>query len=168
MHDIRSTGEEAERWLEALEANQSRPHAAPVDVEPVGNAFKSTETDSAKDQVHPALLLLILTILLSSLLLLVVYQSGVSRSSSAASSSSLDYSASCGSVSSSTGKWWPVLGPGDRSLLATVRGRFCADAYINAHGALQVASFGSWEEADRFRIRIEQATRQSFRVGQAR
>jgi len=33
---------------------------------------------------------------------------------------------------------------------------------------MQVASFGSWEDAEAFRVRIEQATGQTFRVGLGR
>ena len=61
-----------------------------------------------------------------------------------------------------------MLGAADPSLLSTVRSRFCGDAYINVEGELQVASFGSWEDAEAFRVRIEQATGQTFRVGLGR
>ena len=84
------------------------------------------------------------------------------------SSGELSYNASCGSPDSTTGRWWPVLGAADPSLLSTVRSRFCGDAFLNVEGALQVASFGSREDAEAFRARIEQATGQTFRVGLGR
>lgn len=167
LQDIRSTGEEAERLLKALESNlpptptDARP-AEPVFHQPIG-----PETSSEKDQVNPALVLLILAILFSPLILLAVYQSS-GRRSSPPLSAPLGYSSSCGSASSATGRWWPVLGAADSSLLSTIRSRFCADAYINAEGAMQVASFGSWEAAESFRVRLEQATGQPFRVGLGR
>lgn len=167
LQDIRSTGEEAERWLEAMESDQlpSLPDAEPA--ETVFHAPTRPENVSEKDQAHPALVLLILAILFSPLVLLAVYLSGGGRSSPSLPAP-LGYSASCGSQSSSTGRWWPVLGAADPSLLSIILSRYCGDAYINAQGALQVASFGSWEEADAFRARIEAATGQSFRVGQGR
>ena len=167
LQDIRSTGEEAERLLEALESDLPPP---PTDARPADRVFHQPigpVTSSEKDQVNPALILLILAILLSPLALLAVYQSSGGRSSPSLPAP-LGYSATCGSASSATGRWWPVLGAADSSLLSTVRSRFCADAYINAEGAMQVASFGSWEAAESFRLRLEEATGQPFRVGLGR
>lgn len=168
MHDIRTTREEAERWLEVLESNRTRTKVPPAQVEPVSKSITSQEVCSEKEQANPALLSLILIILFTPFILLAVYLSGFGRSPLPASPVPLGYAESCGSISSSTGRWWPVLGPADRSFLTTIRNRFCADAYISSEGALQVASFGSREEAERFRMRIEQATGQSFRVGNGR
>lgn len=165
MQDIRSTGEEAERWLQALESDQL---PSPIDAElaaPVPNKSTTTQSAKTKDDAHPALVLLILAILLGPLVLLAVYQSVGKRSATVPANISLSFSASCGSTMSFSGRWWPVLGVGEPSLLSTVRSRYCGDAFINAAGALQVASFGSWEEADAFRVRIEEATSESFRVG---
>ncbi len=165
MQDIRSTGEAAERWLEALESDQlPSPNNAEHEVR-VSDSYVRQGTISAQDQAHPALILLILATLITPLILLAVYQGSGRRSSSSASNTSLSYTASCGSITSSSGRWWPVLGGADSSLLATVRGRYCGDAYINAQGSLQVASFGTWQEADAFREQIEQASGESFWVG---
>lgn len=165
MQDIRSTGEEAERWIESLGSDHL---PLPTDTQPVKpiSHSKETATAFAQNQAHPVLVLLIFVILLSPLILIALYQSGRGRSSTTSPSITLGYSASCGSASSSSGRWWPVLGGGNRSLLLTVQRRYCGDAYINKRGALQVASFGSWEEADSFRARMEEATGESFRVGQ--
>lgn len=168
LKDIRSTGDEAQRLLDALESDQKLSSREPEVVESTSHTQTSSDIIPTKNQANPALIVLILAIMLSPLILLAVYLGGEKRSSSSSSVTPLVYSTSCGSASSSTGRWWPVLGSADRSLLVAVRNRYCGDAYINAQGALQVASFGSWEEAEEFRVRIEQATGQSFRVGQGR
>lgn len=165
LSDIRSTGEEAERWLEALESDYL-PSIS--DTEPVSNNDTTTQTLITRNEAHPALLILILVILLSPLILLAVYLNvgSGSPSNSTTTTTTIPYAASCGSTASASGRWWPVLGGGDRSLLRTVRNRYCGDAFINATGALQVASFGSLEEAEAFKARIEEATGESsFRVG---
>ena len=77
----------------------------------------------------------------------------------------LGYSATCGSPSGAGKRWWPVLGSANRQLLQTIRKRYCGDAYINEEGALQVASFDSWNGAEAFRLQLEAATGSSFRVG---
>lgn len=161
LQDIRSTGEEAERWLEALESDHLTSHTDAEPNEVVFHQHTTTEPATPSDQAHPALLLLILAILFCPLILLAVYQSVSKRPPTA-----LAYSASCGSTLSHSGRWWPVLGGGERSLLTTVRSRYCGDAFIKATGALQVASFGSLEEAEAFKARIEEATGEPFRVGQ--
>lgn len=168
MKDIRSTGDEAQRWLDELESDPV-PHAEEsLQKQPIAEPHTNLESVSGANQAHPALVLLILAILLSPLILLVVNQSSTGgRSSISPSSASLSYKASCGSTTSASGYWWPVLGRADRSLLFTVRSRYCGDAFINKEGALQVASFGSWQEADAFRSRIHEATRASFRVGES-
>ena len=165
LQDIRSTGEEAELWLEALESDQLPSHKDTEPNEPISHHYTTTQSVTTRDQAHPALVLLILVILVGPLILLAVYQSVGGRSASTPPTSTLGYSASCGSTISASGRWWPVLGGGEGSLLTTVRSRYCGDAFINATGALQAASFGSWEEADAFKTRIEQATGESFRVG---
>lgn len=80
----------------------------------------------------------------------------------------LGYSSSCGSLPGTGKRWWPVLGRANRQFLQTIRNRYCGDAYINEEGALQVASFDSWNGAESFRLRLEAATGSSFRVGQGR
>ena len=168
LKDIRSTGDEAQRWLDALESDQTDSSTDAEPVVPITHSQAQTESFATKDQAHPALILIIIAILISPLILLAVYQTGRGSSSSSSTPTPLGYNASCGSPGSSTGRWWPVLGAADPSLLSTVRGRFCGDAYINLEGALQVASFGSWEDAEAFRVRIQQATGQTFRVGLGR
>ena len=165
FQDIRSTGEEAELWLEALESDQLPSHKDTEPTEPVTEQYSTTQSVTTRDQAHPALVLLILAILFSPLILLAAHLSVGRRSPSTSPASTLGYSASCGSTISASGRWWPVLGGGEGSLLTTVKSRYCGDAFINATGALQAASFGSWEEADAFKTRIEQATGESFRVG---
>ena len=166
LKDIRSTGDEAQRWLDALESDQEHSPTDAGPAEPISQSYTEWPTERAKNQANPAFVLLILAVLFSPLILLALYQSGGGRSSSVSSTSSLGYSASCGSSSSLSGRWWPVLGGADGSLLNSVRSHYCGDAYINTEGVLQVASFGTWEEADAFRIRIEEATGRTFRVGQ--
>jgi serine/threonine-protein kinase len=78
----------------------------------------------------------------------------------------LTYQSSCGSLSSSSGEWWPVLGPAKDDLLENVRSRYCGDAYVNANGYLQVASFNSPSEAEQFVERLSIATGASFRMGE--
>ena len=168
LKNIRSTGDEAQRWLDALESDQMRSLADADPVVAINHSEAQPEAIAMRDQAHPVLILLIIAILISPLSLLVAYLSGKGGSSSSSSATPLGYSATCGSRSSSTGRWWPVLGSPNPSLLSTVRSRFCADAFINAEGALQVASFGSWESAEAFRVRIEEATGQPFRLGLGR
>ena len=168
LKDIRSTGDEAQRWLDALESDQDHSPADAGPVVPITHSQAQTESFATRDQAHPGLIILIIAILTSPLILLAVYQSGRGSLSSSSMPTPLVYNTSCGSPGSSTGRWWPVLGAADPSLLSTVRSRFCGDAYINVEGALQVASFGSWEDAEAFRVRIEQATGQKFRVGLGR
>lgn len=168
LKDISSTGDEAQRWLDALESDQTHSPTDAEPVVPITHSQAQTESFASKDQAHPALILVIIVVLISPLILLAAYQSGRGSSSSSPTPTLLGYNASCGSPDSSTGRWWPVLGAADPSLLSTVRSHFCGDAYINLEGALQVASFGSWEDAEAFRARIEQATGQTFRVGLGR
>lgn len=169
LKDIRSTGDEAQRWLDELESDPVSQAEESLQKQPIAEPHTNLESVPGANQAHPALVLLILAILLSPLILLVVNQSRIGgRSSLSPSSAYLPYKASCGSTTSASGYWWPVLGRADRSLLSTVRSRYCGDAYINKEGALQVASFGSWEEADAFRSRIQEATKSSFRVGESR
>jgi hypothetical protein len=168
LKDIRSTGDEAQRWLELLDSESTPQAKEPQAAQAEPDSETSQKSAPASDQTHPALVLLILAILFSPLILLAVNQSGRGgRSSSSSSRAALAYKPSCGSTTSASGYWWPVLGGTDRSLLLTVRNQYCGDAFINAEGFLQVASFGSWKEADMFRSRIEQATGKSFRVGES-
>lgn len=171
LKDIRSTGDEAQRWLELLDSESTPQAKEPQAAQAEPDSETSQKSTSENDQTHPALVLLILAILFSPLILLAVNQSGRGGRSSSlldtlpSSRAALVYRSSCGSTTSASGYWWPVLGGTDHSLLLTVRNHYCGDAFVNAEGFLQVASFGSWKEADNFRSRIEQATGKSFRVG---
>jgi len=59
--------------------------------------------------------------------------------------------------------WYPVVG--NSSALSTVKGRFCGDAYINASGRTQAASFTSRSQARAFAQRLSSASGHSFWVG---
>ncbi|MCT0218734.1 hypothetical protein KQ304_06945 [Synechococcus sp. CS-1329] len=75
---------------------------------------------------------------------------------------SLAFQDSCGSRGSPSGEWWPVVASSSRELLASVRSRYCGDAYINASGWLQAASFSEAEAAQDFAERLAEATGERF------
>jgi hypothetical protein len=80
----------------------------------------------------------------------------------------LSHQASCGSPSSENFPLrWPVMAEYDPALLQEVRRSFCGDAYMNARGDLQVASFTSLQKAQNFAQLLSEATGRSFRVGQS-
>ena len=110
---------------------------------------------------HPLLIVLIGVVLLAPVI--VFLWTGNHPSSVA-----LRWQPSCGSSSSPSGRWWPVLGPSSRSVLNRVKRNYCGDAYLNAGGAVQVASFGTRKAALRFRDRISEVTGLRFRVGRGR
>jgi len=81
----------------------------------------------------------------------------------------ISYASSCGSSKSYRGQiWWPVLGRNDLALLRKIRKNYCGDAYINASGHLQLASFTSRSEAETFKKTLEGVTGERFRVGEGR
>lgn len=173
---LRSTAEEAERFLESLDEGITANVTSSVSdslvisetvgdvrVDAVDRSLRSTA--SGNESAHPALVLLIIAILLSPLVLLMVWQN--SEPSSEQSWPVLRYASSCGSPPGAGKRWWPVLGPPDRDLLRTIRNRYCGDAYITADGSLQVASFDSMEGAERFRRQLNHVFGGRFRVGQA-
>jgi hypothetical protein len=175
VDQLRSTAEEAERFLQSLDEEadssviSSLSHSAaiskPADyvgLDESDRSFSSTATGN--DSAQPAIVLLIIAMLLSPLVLLVVWRNG--EQSSVQSLPTLRYASSCGSPPGAAKRWWPVLGPPDRNLLRIIRDRYCGDAYITAEGSLQVASFDSVEEAERFRRQLQKSTGAAFRVGE--
>lgn len=76
----------------------------------------------------------------------------------------LSWQPSCGSPPVNGGTWWPVLGPAEA--LEAVRGRFCGDAYVNANGSMQTASFSNIDDATTFAQKLSEASGYSFRVGE--
>ena len=173
---LRSTAEEAERFLQSLDqkidpgvrSSVSESFVISERADDVGfddGDQSLSPSASGKDSAHPALVLLIIAILLSPLVLLVVWRNG--QQASVESLPALRYASSCGSQPGAGKRWWPVLGPPDRSLLRTIRDRYCGDAYITAAGSLQVASFDSLEGAERFRRQLDRVLGGRFRVGQA-
>lgn len=175
VDQLRSTAEEAERFLQSLDEEADSSVRSPASESSVisegaddvgfddGDQSLSPSA-SGKDSAHPALVLLIIAILLSPLVLLVVWRSG--EQTSVESLPALRYASSCGSPSGVGKRWWPVLGPPDRNLLRTIRNRYCGDAYITAEGSLQVASFDSFEGAERFRRQLQKLTGAAYRVGE--
>ena len=174
--DFHSIADEADLLLEALDeaenlddsvdASSHSGTGVSADVSHFDvDVNQSVLDNSANSPAHPALVLLIIAILLSPLVLLVVFWNG--QQASVESLPALRYASSCGSQPGAGKRWWPVLGPPDRNLLRTIRDRYCSDAYITAEGSLQVASFDSWEGADRFRRQLDRVLGGRFRVGQA-
>ena len=171
LDSLRSTGAEADRLLKSLETEPLQVQQKPVQRQPVQShpavpAQHASSSPSAQEQANPVMVLLIVAIVLTPFLFAWVTQT--SSQSPRSANPPLRYSASCGSPSGAGKRWWPVLGRANRQLLKTIRNRYCADAYINEEGALQVASFDSWNGAESFRLRLEAATGSSFRVGQGR
>ena len=58
LQDIRSTGEEAELWLEALESDQLSSHKDTEPNETISHHYTTTQSVTTRDQAHPALVLL--------------------------------------------------------------------------------------------------------------
>ena len=169
--DIRQTGDDAERLLRSLEQVESDDHLEIASVQ--SGDIPSSSADHAglsqagreKRSAHPLLIALIGLVLLAPV---IAFLWTGSRPSSVASKVALRWQPSCGSSSSTSGRWWPVLGPSSRSVLNRVKRNYCGDAYLNAGGAVQVASFGTREAALRFRDRISEVTGLRFRVGRGR
>ncbi len=172
LNDIRQIGDEAEQLQRTLEQGDApKSHrttsapsrsrtSAPV-VEPW-----SSGTAPGNQSANPMLLALIAIVLISPLI--AVLWIGRVPSSTKDATPALTRRSSCGSRTSASGRWWPVLGPSSRSLLDRVKQSYCGDAYLNAEGAVQVASFGTRQAAEQFRDRISEATGVSFRVGRGR
>ena len=171
LSDIRQTGDDAERLLRSLEQVDSDDHLEISSFQsgdiPSSSADHARSSQGGREQrsAHPLLIVLIGVVLLAPVI--VFFWTG-SPPSSVASKATLRWQPSCGSSSSPSGRWWPVLGPSSRSVLNRVKRNYCGDAYLNAGGAVQVASFGTREAALRFRDRISEVTGLRFRVGRGR
>lgn len=192
--DVQSTAEEAERLLAELDATMTEAqdpgptpsetvgrisdssHASarpapkderalppPIYSPPESRAPESAPTQERLQSQQPSALLR-MGVLGGIVLLAVIAISSAQKSTTMVSL--LTYQSSCGSSSSSSGEWWPVLGPANDDLFQIVRSRYCGDAFINANGYLQVASFNSPSEADKFVQRLSIATRAAFRRGE--
>lgn len=169
--DVRLTGQEASRLLDALEqdaVDDSVFNSKPYDSGPpdsVSSGLQTAENSRPEGSSGCGLVLFCLGLMVGSGLLLALVVNGLNGSLSP-DNAELGYQASCGSRSSPSGRWWPVLGTADRSLLSTVRDSYCGDAYINEDGVLQVASFATEDEARAFAEQLSRATGSGFRVGQ--
>lgn len=171
---LRSTAEEADRFLQSFDEDSSQIEAfssttSPVKSDPPEDISSDGDRSlqakaSGNHSAHPALVLLIIAILLSPVLMLLVWQN--SEQSAVETLPALRYASSCGSPPGGGKRWWPVLGPADRNLLRTIRNQYCGDAFITVDGALQAASFDSWQGAERFRQQLQQSTGAAFRVGE--
>jgi hypothetical protein len=168
--DLEAIQKESERLLSNFKSPLT-PNATigekviPILIEPDIQAAASSE----HSKINPIIVSIFIVFVggpLLIILILALQNSNLPRFQ--AQKDSLGFASRCGSSSSQTGRWWPVLGDGNQYLLDKVRSQFCADAFINNEGALQIASFASWQEAEDFRLRLESATNETFRVGEGR
>ena len=137
----------------------------PILIEPDIQAAASSE----HSKINPIIVSIFIVFIGGPLLIfLILVLQNLNQPRFQAQKDSLGFASTCGSTSSQTGRWWPVLGDGNQYLLDKVRSQFCADTFINNEGALQIASFASWQEAEDFRLRLESATNETFRVGEGR
>ncbi|TRU54003.1 MAG: hypothetical protein EWV91_00725 [Microcystis aeruginosa Ma_QC_Ca_00000000_S207] len=74
----------------------------------------------------------------------------------------LTFRSSCGSSLGSGSTWYAVVG--DKRAYNTVRNQYCGDSFIRPDGLLQVASFTSSGEAEKFANELSQTTGLSFYV----
>ena len=162
--DLRQTGEEASRWLDALDrdassaapSKESRPN-------PVASVNSSPPpTESSKAGCRGALFFFGLMLGFGVLIASVQDNNRLLTSNDTVK---LEFRPSCGSSSSTSGQWWPVLGPANAHLISTIKTDYCGDAYINEQGALQIASFSKEKDARDFAAQISRATGANFRVG---
>jgi len=192
-HDeIKRTASEAERLLRELDA-AAEPTAAPAQSPPIQPPFTQpqppptqppppSQAGTGQSDAYPSpikpdsgdfsswlLVMISVGCLLAPLLVLLLIHRATRPAGSDLATPQLGYSASCGSSQSQTGLWWPVLAEdGDSVLLSRIRSSYCGDAFFNARRQLQVASFGTEEEAQQFSTRLSAATGRSFRVGEGR
>mgnify|MGYP001482113953 CR=1 FL=1 len=166
--DVRQTGEEASRWLDALERDASADvPAKEIRSEPVASVPSSPPSKGSSNAAGcwGALVFFGLMLGFGVLIASVLESNGLSTSNDTVE---LTFRPSCGSSSSASGQWWPVLGPANARLVSTIKTDYCGDAYINEQGALQIASFSTENAANDFAAQISRATGASFRVGQSR
>ena len=170
--DIRRTGDEAQRLLRDLETgpdstlrasdtSKAKPYSSK-------QASHGTYTNSSSNNktTNPVPYIIIIGIIILPIAAIVLNSEETSRKNRPVPA--LKYRASCGSKYSTSGRWWPVLGPSSRSVLSRVKRQYCGDAYMNAEGSVQVASFGSRQAAEEFSKRIMEAMQVPFRVGRGR
>lgn len=170
--DIRQTGDEAQRLLRDLEkgfksgAQASIPsQATPHTSKPATNS-PNTIDSSSQQPTNPVPFIVIFSFIGYLIIAIIL---NVNKSTSVDDSvPTLSYRASCGSKYSTSGRWWPVLGPSSKSVLSRVKRDFCGDAYLNAEGAVQVASFGTRQAADDFSKLITDVMKVPFRVGRSK
>ena len=165
--DLRQTGEEASRLLDALERDAS---VAPPTIEIRLNSVASVPSSppssgSSKAGCTGALLFFGLMLGFGILIASILDKNGHLTSNDTVK---LEFRPSCGSSSSASGEWWPVLGSANANLISKIKTDYCGDAYINEQGALQIASFSTENEARDFAAQINRATGANFRVGQSR
>ena len=177
LTDVRLTGQEASRLLHLLEqdvTDDSVPKPSlsdsvssdSVSTDSVPSGLQTPETGKAESSSGCWLVLLFLGLMVGCGVVIAALVDGINGSTST-ENAELGFQTSCGSRFSDSGRWWPVLGVADRSLLSTVRDSYCGDAYINEDGALQVASFATEDDAGAFAEQLSRATGSSFRVGQS-
>ena len=166
--DVRQTGEEASRWLDALERDASADvPAKEIRSETVASVPHSPSSKGSSNAAGcwSALVFFGLMLGFGVLIASVLESNGLSTSNDTVE---LEFRPSCGSSSSASGEWWPVLGPANANLISKIKTDYCGDAYINEQGALQIASFSTENEARDFAAQINRATGANFRVGQSR
>ena len=167
--DLWSTSEEAERFLAEFTGEPAEQVPEDVPVEPGTQGSESTPSAPPARQTPPFGLVLVPFALMIGLMASWHHQASSPpppSPSSAQPQEDLMFRRSCGSTSSTSGQWWPVLADPDRSLLAAVRNRYCGDAYINANGMPQVASFNNPQQAEQLAERLSAATGSTFRRGE--
>ena len=166
--DVRQTGEEASRWLDALERDASAAvPAKEIQAEPVASVPSSPPSTERSNAAGCLGALFFFGLLLGfGVLIVSVLDSNGAFTSNV--TDELEFRPSCGSRSSASGQWWPVLGPANARLVSTIKTDYCGDAYINEQGALQIASFSTENAAKDFAAQINRATGANFRVGQSR
>ena len=86
-----------------------------------------------------------------------------STSSNQVSKESITLKASCGSSPSDSSTWFAVVG--NENAYSTIKEKYCADSFIRPDGSLQVASFTSEAEAQKFADFLKQSSGYDFWVG---
>ena len=167
FNDVRLTGQEASRLLDALE-NDSEEESL-INPSSSGSAPSDLQIPEPSKPTHSSgcLFVMFLGLMVGGGLLIPLIVEELNGSTSS-NNAELGFRDSCGSEFSTSGRWWPVLGTVDGTLLSTIKDSYCGDAYINEGGALQVASFATEDEARVFADQLSRATGSDFRVGLSR
>ena len=161
-HDIRQTGQEAERLLSALESSGDLSKSPRMPLPGQGSTIPRRWSRNLAGPWSFLLLVGLIALAVNTFDFLAHDQPIEAGDST---SEPLIYRSSCGSADSLSGEWWPVLGPANEQLLVVVRQKYCGDAYIIGTRALQVASFSDQAAATNFADRISAETQVPFRVG---